>query len=412
LLGAITSLAAFHPTLVSQTSGGDDADGESEIEANGGSISGDGNLVAFGSVADNLPHGDGTTERCYVRNVKTEKTRLVSVASNGEPATARTKDCKISENGRFVTFFGEGDGLPGANGRLQVWEHDLKTGKTRLASRAANGDPAEDGDAQYPSVSGNGRFVAFEGSAENLPGSITSQSLAYVRDMKRGKTIVGSKTSEGDAATGNPYGQALSFSGRMVTFESSDPDMPHGGSFDHVYVRNLKTGKVTLIDRATDGTIADASSDNPAISADGRFVTFTTFANNLPGGEGSGTTVFLRDLKLDKTTLVSQTTAEDPAQDNSDYGTSSEDGRYVAFQSNGANLPQGNGTKLLIYVRDMREGETTLVSRAENGDAADAGNNYTSLSLDGQWVVFKSDADNLGDGDTDFTNVFRAGPIG
>ncbi len=412
LTATLTSQAAFHPTLVTRTSDGTPADGDSEIEAGGGSISRDGTIVAFTSTAANLPHGDGSTPHCYARNLKTGKIRIVDVSSSGEPASGGTGDPKISENGRFVTFFGNGEELPGGDVASQVWVHDLKTGKTRLASRNNDGEPASDGASEYPSISGSGRFVAFRSYAENMPASVTGYDIVYVRDMKRGKTLVGSKTSEGNAAFGEVYGQALSSNGRLLTFESNDADMPHGtGSFRHVYVRDLKTGKVALVDKATDGTIADASSTDSSISGNGRFVAFATDANNLPGSEGSGTQVFIRDLERGKTTLVGQNTAGEPAQDDSDYPHPSGSGRYVAFSSNGANLPQGDGSTLQIYVRDMREEKTTLVSKAANGDLADGESEYPSLSLDGRWVAFKSAAANLG-GDSSVDDVFRAGPIG
>ena len=409
LLAALTSQAAFHTSLVTRASNGDPADGSSDIDAAGGSISHDGKLVAFTSVADNLPQGDGVTRRCYVRNLKTGKTRLVSVASNGDPASDDTQDPKLSANGRYIAFFGSG--LPHDDNQSQIWLHDLKTQRTRLASRTTGGDPGDDTSA-YPTVSGSGRFVAFESSATNFPGSITGDSLAYVRDMKRGKLIVGSRTADGDPATGNPYSQALSSDGRMLTFESRDDGLPHGSDpFDHAYVRNLKTGKVELVDKATDGTVGDGAARDPSISADGRFAAFSTSANNIPGSETNGAQVFVRDLKRDKLTLVSQNDDGDPQEGDAGYGHPSADGRYVAFQSTGANLPQGDGVTHLIYLRDMRREKTTLISKAENGDPADGRSDYPSISLDSNWISFKSAADNLG-GDTAVDNVFRAGPIG
>jgi Tol biopolymer transport system component len=406
LAGAVTSQAAFHLNLVSRTSDGASADGDSTIEANGGSISRDGSIVAFASSAANLPHGDGSTAQCYVHNLKTGKTRLVSVTSAGEPA-AGTGDPKISANGRFVAFFGS----LGEGGNDQVWVHDLKTGKTRLASRAANGDPAAGGNSAYPSISSEGRFVAFESYAANMPGASENGDLVYVRDMKRGKTLVGSKTSDGHPAFGDVYGQALSSDGRVLAFYSFDPDLPHGtGHINHVYVRNLRTGKVALVDKASDGTIADASSDDASISGDGRFVAFATDGNNLPGSGGNGREVYVRDLKRGKTSLVTRNTAGVPAQDDSDYAQPSSDGRYVTFSSNGANLPGANGA-LQIYIRDLRRGMTRLVSKAASGEAGDVDSEYPSISLDGDWIAFQSAATNLG-GNPSVENAFRAGPIG
>lgn len=409
LMAPLNAQAAFHMTLVSVNSQADPADGNSEIKANGGSISADGKLAVFAATADNLPGGDGVISQCYVRNLRTGRTLLVSVNSNGQPALGDTAEPKISANGRFVTFFGEGDGLPGSGGPAQVWVHDLQTKKTILASRNSQGDPGDD-DSAYPSISGNGRFVAFEAYASNFPGDHESESLTYVRDLKRGKLLLGSRSSDGDPASAYPYGQALSSDGRLVVFQSRDAVLPHGGDARHIYVRNLETGKVALVDKTSNGTIANGESGNPAISGRGRFITFDSDATNFPGN-GSSTQTYMRDLKREKTVLVSQTTAGDVQTGDSDYAHASADGRFVAFTANGANLPGGDGSTSQIYLRDVRAGKTRLISKAANGDAADESSSYPSISADGTWTLFDSGADNLG-GDPNNNNVFRAGPVG
>jgi Tol biopolymer transport system component len=408
---AVTSQAASHLTVVSKNSAGTPANGYSTTEGNGGMISHDGKVAVFASNAANLPAGDGSTFRCYARNLATGKTRLVSVTSNGVPATGGTFSPAISANGRFVTFDGDGDGLPGSGGEGQVWVHDLKTGTTRLASKDKNGDPAIGGSAAYPSLSGNGRFVAFESYASNFPGAAGSADLVYIRDLKRGKLLVGSRTSGGDPAFGSVYGQPLSSNGRWVAFDSNDADLPHSSGDDHIYVRDRRTGKVEIADRTSGGAVANDESDDVSISGGGRFIVFDSYASNLPGGSGPGGQTYLRDLEKGKTQLASQNSAGDPQDADSYYPHVSGNGRYVVFYADGSNLAQGDGSTDQIYVRDMRKGKTTLVSKASNGDAADAYAEYPSISLDGDWVLFYSGATNLG-GNPANQNVFRAGPIG
>jgi TolB protein len=409
---AISADGAFHLTVVSRTSGGAFANGYSTTEGAGGAISRDGRLAAFASNAANLPHGDSTTFRCYVRDLETGKTRLVSVTSKGVPATGDTFSPAISADGRVVAFFGDGNGLPGANGQGQVWAHNLKTGTTRLASKAANGNPASGGNSAYPSLSGDGRLVAFESYASNLPGAQASTDLMYIRDLKAQKTLVGSRTGAGSPAFGGVYGQPLSFSGGRLVFFSNDADLPHGSdAFDHVYVRDRGNGHVRLVDRTSQGAAANGQSYDVSISGDGRFVVFDSYATNLPGGSGPGLQSYVRDLKLGKTTLVSQSTAGHPQNGYSYYPHVSGDGRYVAFYADGSNLPGGDGSTDEIYVRDLRKGTTSLVSRAANLDPANAYAEYPSISLDGRWILFYSGATNLG-GNPANQNVFRAGPIG
>jgi Tol biopolymer transport system component len=413
LTAALTSQAAFHLTVVSKTSAGTPANGYSTTEGNGGAISHDGKIASFASNAANLPHGDGSTFRSYVRNIDTGKTRLVSVTSKGVPATGDTRSPAISANGRFVAFYGDGGGLPGAGSDDQIWVHDRKTGSTRLASKAANGDPASGGNSAYPSLSGDGRFVAFESYATNLPGAAALSTLVYIRDLRGGKTLVGSRTSGGDPAFGEVYGQPLSSDGRWVAFNSNDADLPHGtgGGADHIYVRDRRSGNVRLADKTSSGTIANGHSYDVSISGGGRFVVFVSSANNLPGGSGPSDQAYIRDLKLGKTRLVSQTNRGHPQNGDSYYPHVSGNGRFVVFYANGSNLPQGDGSTDQIYVRDIRKGKTRLISKAPNGDAANAYAEYPSISVDGDWVLFYSGATNLG-GNPSNQNVFRAGPIG
>src|SRR5205085_11478698 len=139
----------------------------------------------------------------------------------------------------------------------------------------------------------------------------------------------------------------------------------------HIYVRNIRTGKVALVDRASDGTITTAGSRDPSISGNGRYVAFASMATELPEGTGVRDQVYLRDLKKGKTELVSQTTEGVAQEGKAGYGHPSGDGRFVGFSSDGANLPGGDGLILQIYVRDMRGETTRLVSKASNGDAGD-----------------------------------------
>ena len=165
----LSAEAAITDKLVSRTSNGVPADGDSSVDAST-AISHDGVVVAFDSKAANLPGGDGTTDQVYARNLETGKTKLVSRKSNGDPAGGPVFGPGISADGRFVAFFGLGNGLPGANGVVQqAWIADRKTHRVRLVSKANNGAPG-DSPSNYPSVSADGRYVVFASYSSNLPG--------------------------------------------------------------------------------------------------------------------------------------------------------------------------------------------------------------------------------------------------
>jgi hypothetical protein len=411
LLGALALQAQAAPqvAVISRTSAGVPANGYSTTEGNGGMLSGDGKIAAFASNAANLPAGDGTTFRCYVRNIATGKTRIVSVASNGDPATTQTFSPAVSTNGRYVTFHGTGMGLPGANGAIQVWVRDMQTGITLLASKASSGTVAS---GAYPSLSGDGRFVAFESNSANLPGGDGVHSFVYRRDLKFGKTALVSKANNGSPATGDVYGQLLSADGRFVVFRSNDAGLPGGnGTRYHVYMRDMQAGITRVIDKNAAGKVANDDSGAASISGDGHSVAFDSQATNLQGGSALGQS-YVRDLTTGKTKLVSQNSAGVPQTGGySLYAHPSGDGRYVAFYANGTNLPGGDGSTDQIYVRDTQQGKTFLISKAANGDPGNDDSEYASISLDGNWVEFYGYATNMGGSPTS-PDVFRAGPIG
>jgi len=290
-----------------------------------------------------------------------------------------------------------------------VWIHDLKTGKTSLISKANNGDPG-DGESNYPSVSASGRYVVFASASSNLPGGDGSNDYTYVRDVKKGRTILVSRTRGGDPAQGDVFGQSISANGRWVIFESDDTTLPAGDGTEHIYRRDLKTGTTTLVDRKANGIPANGQSYYPSISGDGSWVGFDSGATNLPGGNGSNRQAYLRDMDTGKLRLVSRNNQGDPQDQEAFYPHPSGSGRYVAFEAVATNLPGGDGSTDQIYVRDMRRGKTRLLSEADNGDPANAAIEYPTISLDGRFAAFDTGADNLG-GNASFNNAFRTAPI-
>jgi Tol biopolymer transport system component len=404
---ALSVQAAIRSRLASQTSNETPANGHSYV-GNGGVLSGDGSRLAFASRADNLPGGDGSTYQMYVRDFTRGRTTLVSKDNNGDPAEAEVTAGAISANGRFVVFYGQGDGLPGGNETVsQVWIHDLKTGTTRLVSKGTDGEPG-DAPSSEPAVSATERFVTFYSAASNFPGH-DGDTHVYVRDMVRGKSIVASKTNGGQPAYGLSYGQAISSTGRYVAFESFDSDLPGGdGVIEHIYLRDLERRRTILIDRATGGSPADSNSYYPTVSANGGFVAFESDAGNLPGADGVHRQIFLRDVEREKTLLMSRNDAGEAQNGTAEFGQVSGSGRYVAFYANATNLLGGAPEQ--VYVRDRREKTIRLASRAGNGDPADEGVAQPSISANGRWAAFYTGANNLG-GNTDYDNAFRAGPI-
>ena len=169
-------------------------------------------------------------------------------------------------------------------------------------------------------------------------------------------------------------------------------------------MRDTVANVTTRVSVSSSGAEGDHNSSEPAISADGRYVAFSSAATNLTDDEISNyrSHVYLHDRQTGKTTLVSRSAEGGPADVDSGLPSLSPDGRYIAFVSTSTNLlsvPDTNG-KTDIYLRDLKTGTTTRVSLAPNGGATDDGSYNPSISSDGMFVAFASDATNLVDGDS------------
>jgi WD40-like Beta Propeller Repeat len=427
--GVIVGMAAFaavawaagggpQTKLISRTSAGDPASTGSSFP---GAITPNARWVAFESDADNLPGTSGTFQ-IFVRDRKTGKTKLVSRTNNGNPAEGGDSfDAAISNNGRFVAFESNATNLPGSIGPTyyQVYVRDLKNGKTKLLSRSSNGDPAAGGDSTDPSISGDGRLAAFESDASNLPGTLSPDDQVYLRDRKTGKTKLISKTTGGTPANEDSEDPAISPNGRIVGFESESTNLPGGlGSFDdEIYVRDLQGGRTLLVSKNSAGDPANDDTDDVVLSGNGRFVAFESLATNLPGSLGpTYGQVYVRDRKQDKTSLISKNNAGDPAANGySDNASISANGRFVQFQSEADNLPGSNGSDSFVYLRDRDAGKTKLVSRSNNGDPANDNSfnqkNANLISSNPRFATFNSFATNLpgGIGPT-YSQAYVRGP--
>jgi hypothetical protein len=387
--------------LVSRNSDGEPGTGG--FSAVGG-ITPNGRWVSMESAANNFPGASTGEDQVYRRDRKKGKTELVSRANNGDPADGGfSADTAISDNGRFVAFESAATNLPGSLGPTyaQVYVRDLKRDRTQLISRLGGGDPASGGDSTDPSISGNGRWVAFESDATNLPGTLSPDDQVYLKDRKTGALKLVGKTSGGTPANEDTEDPAISANGEIVGFESEASNLPGGGSDDESYVRDLRGGRTLLVSKNSAGDPANDDSTDVSLSANGRFVEFESYATNLPGSLGpTYTQVYIRDRKRNKTTLISKTSGGDPAAGYySEDGSVSANGRWVQFESGATNLPGEISDDYQIYLRDRDQGRTKLVSKSNSGapgnDFSGMRMNSRYLSRDPRFAAFFSYATNL-----------------
>ncbi len=179
-----------------------------------------------------------------------------------------------------------------------------------------------------------------------------------------------------------------------------------------LWIFSCATGRLGITERvsvASDGGQGNFPSISPTISADGRYVAFHSLASNLVEGDTNNTNdIFVRDRLSGTTERVSVTSNESQANEESNHPSISADGRYVAFISKASNLVDGDTNDWTdIFVRDRETGTTERVSVANNGSQANFGSLYPFISANGRHVVFLSLATNLVSGDTNnYPDIF------
>jgi Tol biopolymer transport system component len=380
-----------------------------------------GRFVTFAARTTNLAPGDTDDfTDIYWRDMKKSKTVWLSYPKSGL-GTGDSRHPSISSSGRFVAFHSDASSIVGSdtNGFTDVFIQDLTKRKNKRISVNSREQQASGGGSERPSISGSGRYVAFESEATNLVKNDTNgERDVFVRDRKTGKTTRVSVRSNGKQAWGGESRQAaISKNGRFVAFASEAKNLVRGdtNAARDVFVHDRRTGRTRRVSIRSNGRQGNTNSGNPALSADGRYVAFGSAAKNLVKKDTNGRTdVFVHDRRTAKTTRVSVRSDGKQATGSDSFGPSiSANGRYVAFESYATNLfgSDTNG-EADVFVHDRKKRRTRVQSRNTDGVASDGKSWSAGISPDGRFVVFQSTASDLVIGDTnDAMDVFRRGPL-
>lgn len=370
------------------------------------SISADGRYVAFQSSASNLVPGDtnGVAD-VFVRDLETTQTYRVSVASDGTQGNEGSGYyTAISADGNYIAFESAASNLISGdtNQKRDVFVHDRQTGQTTRVSVASDGAQGDGDSGRYGlSISADGRYVAFKSYAGNLVSGGSCGVL--VHDRQTAQTTCISIASDGAFENGEE--PSISADGRYVAFEA-DGDLLSGGyaSSRDIYVRDRQNNQTVRVSVASDGTLANNPSSYPVISSDGRYVAFVSRASNLVSDDTNTVDdIFIHDLQTQQTTRVS--VANDGTQSDMVSGwrrspAISTEGRYVAFISLSKLVSSDTDNQYDVYVRDRQTNQTICVSISSNGIHVTSSAIYPSMSNDGRYVAFVSSADDLVTGDT------------
>ena len=382
----------------------------------GADISADGRFVSFYSNAVNLASNDDNPfADVFVHDRQTGVTELVSLTPSGEQFDYQLMHddrqdidrTSISADGRYVAFM---------HRMRQVYVRDRQTSETLWIAGSGS-----DGLYFDAVISDNGRYVAYNSTHEQL--QLIDDYHIYVYDTVQGTTtrvscVTGSdeQSNSGPNINGGSTSPSISADGRYVAFKSLGMNLVPGDtnvisvydswqqkwidvSCADIFVRDTQTKETTRVSVSSSGAQANEQSWSPAISADGRYVAFLSDASNLVSNDTNGKMdVFVHDRNSRTTKRVSVSSTGEQANGNSRmYSVDiSENGRFVTFASSAGNLvPDDNNGESDIFVHDCLTDQTRRVNVCACETEANASANMPSISADGSLVVFQSAANNL-----------------
>ncbi|MBI5296272.1 MAG: S-layer homology domain-containing protein [Chloroflexi bacterium] len=395
----------------------DDAEVQGNCSSSWSSLSSNGRYVAFISDSTTLVAGDTNGfPDVFVRDLQSGLTTRVSVHSSGAQGNgisgapfdpSYSSGPSISGDGRYVAFNSTAGNLVDgdSNAASDIFVHDRLNGTTVLVSLDSSGGQGNDHSFQ-PAISADGRYVAFNSLANNLVENDTNAALdVFVRDLQAGTTVRVSVDSNGAQANNSvdSWKPAISGDGRFVAFSSDASNLVDGdaNSSGDIFVRDLLGSTTVLVSKSSAGVQTNSFSYRPSISADGRYVAFASLATNLVSLPVNNTNAYVHDLSTGETELVS-------ADLNGDFGVGpsvpfsiSADGRYVAFDSfSGALVPLDENGKQDVFIRDLQTGHTLRISVDSNSGEANGESFWGAISADARLVSFTSLATDLVAGDT------------
>lgn len=401
---------------------------EGNADSTEASISGDGTYIAFTSEADTLVYVDtNDVSDIFVHDAVALTTVRVSVNSNREEANGESRQPAISRDGRFVAFASNaGNLVPNdTNDRFDVFVHDRDTRgigvfdepgfiRTTRVSVHTNGTQGLRPSGE-PTISANGAYVAFSSVSDNLvDGDTNNASDIFLHHRASGQTTRVSIDSLGNQSNADSFSPSISHDGDLIAFWSVASNLVDDdtGGHDDVFVHNRITGLTTRVSVDSAATQGNSYSFSPSISGNGRYVAFGSTATNLApeADTNDATDVFVHDRITGVTVRVSVDPNGWESDGHSYEASISAGGEFVAFMSRATNLTpladMNNAPD--IFVHNVATGVTMNVSVDDASTLGNAESRAPSISSDGRYVAFESNAYNLVENDLNMArDVFR-----
>jgi peptidoglycan hydrolase-like protein with peptidoglycan-binding domain len=400
-------------------------DGTLANEASGGeyvTVSSDGRYIVFKSYASNLVASDTNgVDDVFLRDTDLNTTERISVSNSGTEGVSCGGSINgssilvnsISDDNRYIVFSSDcGDLVSGdTNNVADVFVRDTQLDTTTRVSIRNNGTQADE-ESVPGSISSDGRYVLFSSlDVLTVAGDNNFTSDIFIRDTQLNTTTRASVSTAGVEGDGSSREAFISSDNRYVFFNSDATNLvadDTNGETD-IFVRDTQLNTTTRASVSTAGVEGDGFSFMLDISSDGRYVLFNSDATNLVADDTNGETdIFVRDTQLNTTTRISVSTAGVEGDEASGEGTISADGDYIVFYSDATNLVSGDTNAVEdVFVRDTQLNTTTRISVSTAGVQGNGSSTYGSISADGETIVFLSSATNLVSGDTNgFGDLF------
>ncbi|MBK7642997.1 MAG: PD40 domain-containing protein [Planctomycetes bacterium] len=325
-----------------------------------------------------------------------QTTLAISVDPSGAPSDGRSSNVRGTPDLRVVVWHSDATNLVAgdSNGFRDAFWRDTYTGQTQIVSV---GDHGQLGDAssQWPTVSADARFVAFQSFASNLvPGDTNGLADVFVRDRLAGTTVCGSLGQGGAPADGSSRYPMISRDGRLLVFESNATNFAPGDTngLKDIYLRDLVSGSARCLSLGVGAVPADGDSGAPTFSPDNTHVVFESLATNLvPGDTNAVQDIFVCDLASGALVRASED-ANGVGADGPSYDPYlSLDGRWVIFRSRATNLVPGDTNAIMdIFVKDLQTGAVTRESMTWYGGQVRWDCYAPWITPDGRYSIFST----------------------
>lgn len=402
------------------------AGAEANADSYDAAVSDNGQVIAFRSTASNLVTGDTDNwPDIFVRDLGSGATEMASVTPNRRYSLtpSLSDDGRIVVMATDLTI--AGGSYIVALDRQTATSTVILPLSPGSDDSGGHLEPTVSGNGQFISFYTYLTLQTSEPpSARPIDDDQNFTTDAYVYDRVTRpvpQTQRVSRNATGVEGVGDSMSPTLSDDGRYVAFYSYATNLVIGDSNDHedIFVKDRQTAAIVMASVASDGTIGNGDSYKPVIAGAGRYVAFRSQATNLVVGDtNKHWDIFVRDMTLGATTRVSVSSSGGQANHDSFEADISDDGRYVVFRSNASNLVADDSNKRFdVFVHDRQTSQTVRVSKPVSGESN--GHSYNpAISGDGNWIVFESDATNLITGDSNAArDIFRvpnplaAGPV-